>query len=184
MCVLSTLRNSVTQIIGSRVTWHPPGITAVRRFTIEPCAALPKRRLKGIPSFPIKKANPDEACPFTIIPEPCDNLVDTVQEGNKSEGKKPEEYNDLKLIATLEPPSEVDPQALKSYTEGPCDERPYSEEEFVDINPDYFHCHTSTLAYIKYISDKQLEEATNLNDFYDKSELPLSFIEEEENLYD
>ena len=171
MGVLSTLRNSVTQIIGSRVTWHPEGITAVRRFTIEPCAALPKRRLKGIPSSPIKKANPEEACPFTIIPEPCDNLVDTVQEG-----KKPEEYYEFKLIATLEPPSKIDPQALKSYTEGP----------IIDINPDYFHCHTSTLAYVKYISDKQLEEATNFNDFYDMSELPLSFIEEEEeeSLYD
>lgn len=172
MSVLSTLRNSITQLTGSRVTWHPLGITAVRRFTIEPCAALPKRILKGVPSSPIKKANPEEACPFTIIPEPTDILVDTVQEG-----KIPEEDYEFKLIATLEPPSEIDPQALISH-----------KENIIDINPDYFHCHTSTLAYVEYISDMQLLAATNS---YDKPELPnkpdlsLTFIEDEEdNLYD
>jgi hypothetical protein len=69
MCVLSTLRTSITQLFGSRVTWHPQGITSVRRFTIEPCAALPKRSLKHIPTSTIRNSNLEEACPF-IIPEP------------------------------------------------------------------------------------------------------------------
>jgi len=70
MIVFSTLRNSFTSLIGSCVTWHPQGITAVRRFTIEACAALPKRSLKRIPKSTIRNANLEEACPFTIIPEP------------------------------------------------------------------------------------------------------------------
>ena len=69
MSVLSTLRNSHTKLIRPRVTWHPKGITAVRRFTIEPCAAIPKRRLKRKPPSRIKNANPEEATPFTMISE-------------------------------------------------------------------------------------------------------------------
>ena len=73
MSVLSTLRHSLTKLVTTRVTWHPEGITAVRRFTIEPCAALPSRRLKGPPTSPIKNANPEEAAPFKMIPEPEDD---------------------------------------------------------------------------------------------------------------
>ena len=69
MSVLSTLRNSSTQFSRTRVTWHPLGITAVRVFTIEPCAAIPKRRLKRKSSSLIKNANPEEATPFTVISE-------------------------------------------------------------------------------------------------------------------
>ena len=69
MSVLSTLRNSSTQLSRTRVTWHPQGITAVRVFTIEPCAAIPKRRLKRKPSSLIKNANSEEATPFTVISE-------------------------------------------------------------------------------------------------------------------
>ena len=69
MSVLSTLRNSSTQLSRTRVTWHPLGITAVRVFTIEPCAAIPKRRLKRKPSSIIKNANPEEATPFTVFSE-------------------------------------------------------------------------------------------------------------------
>ena len=69
MSVLSTLRNSSTQLSRTRVTWHPLGITAVRVFTIEPCAAIPKRRLKRKPSSLIKNANLEEATPFTVISE-------------------------------------------------------------------------------------------------------------------
>ena len=69
MSVLSTLRNSSTQLSRTRVTWHPQGITDVRVFTIEPCAAIPKRILKRKPSSLIKNANPEEATPFTVISE-------------------------------------------------------------------------------------------------------------------
>ena len=69
MSVLSTLRNSSTQLSRTRVTWHPQGITAVRVFTIEPCAAIPKRILKRKPSSLIKNANPEEETPFTVISE-------------------------------------------------------------------------------------------------------------------
>lgn len=68
MSVLSTLRHSLTKLVTTRVTWHPDGITAVRRFTIEPCDALPSRRFKRKPSSSIKDANPEEATPFTMIP--------------------------------------------------------------------------------------------------------------------
>ena len=70
MSVLSTLRNSPTQLMRTCVSWHPKGITAVRRFTIEPCAALPSRVLKGPPTSSIKDADPEEAAPFKMIPEP------------------------------------------------------------------------------------------------------------------
>ena len=69
MSVLSTLRNSSTQLSRTRVTWHPQGITDVRVFTIEPCAAIPKRILKRKPRSLIKNANPEEATPFTVFSE-------------------------------------------------------------------------------------------------------------------
>ena len=62
MCVLSTLRYSLTNIIGSCVTWHPQGITDIRLFTIESCSALLKK-----PTSKIKRVNSKEATPFTII---------------------------------------------------------------------------------------------------------------------
>ena len=89
MSVLSTLRHSLTKLITTRVTWHPEGITAVRRFTIEPCAALPSRVLKGPPSSPIKNANPEEATPFTMIPEPEDDL--NIEPWTLIQGEIPEE---------------------------------------------------------------------------------------------
>ena len=72
MSVHSTLRHSLTKLVVTRVTWHPEGITAVRRFTIEPCPAIPKRELIRKPSSRIKNANPEEATPFIMIsgPEP------------------------------------------------------------------------------------------------------------------
>ena len=176
MNTLSTLCNSFTKLcVNNKVSWHPQGVTSVRFFTLEPCDALPTRSLKRKPVSIIKKKNPEEACPFTIIPEPSvasRSSEDKQHEGKQHEGKHPEDHYEFKLIATLEHPSEIDPEALNSYK---------TEEDWVDINPDYFHCHT--LAYIKYISDKQLEEETDSNDFYKNSELPLSFIEKEEEVY-
>lgn len=51
-----------------RVHWHPDGITGVRRFIIEACDALPRRILSGVPSSPIRDANPLEAMPFSMPP--------------------------------------------------------------------------------------------------------------------
>jgi len=75
MTALSTLRHSLTKLVTTCVTWHPKGITAVRRFTIEPCVALPSRILKCPPSSPIKNANPEAAAPFKMIPEPEDDIM-------------------------------------------------------------------------------------------------------------
>ena len=51
-----------------RVHWHPDGITGVRHFILEPCDAITKRELVGVPSSPIRDANPQEAMPFSIPP--------------------------------------------------------------------------------------------------------------------
>ena len=89
MSVLSTLRHSLTKLVTTRVSWHPQGITAVRRFTIEPCAALPNRILKGPPSSSIKNADPEEATPFTMIPEPGEELM--TESWTIVQGEVPEE---------------------------------------------------------------------------------------------
>ena len=89
MTALSTLRHSLTKLVTTCVTWHPEGITAVRRFTIEPCAALPKRRLKGTPSSSIKNAYPEAAAPFKMIPEPEDEIMSetwSIVQGEVPEG--------------------------------------------------------------------------------------------------
>jgi hypothetical protein len=83
---LRLLANSFSPGLGSyiikrRISWHPIGITSVRRFVIEPCDALPKRELKGVPKSPIKKANPDEANPFKIPEATTEELIDLIASG-------------------------------------------------------------------------------------------------------
>ena len=142
MCVLSTLRTSISQLIGARVTWHPQGITAVRRFTIESCAALPKRSLKKKPVSVIKDSNPEDACPFIIIPEP-ESQEDIYNDFEES----------IELIMLTD-----------------------------QCYPDNFLCHTHRRDYIEWRSEQQMNEAIRNNYV---TELPLSFIEEEEyTLYD
>jgi len=65
-------------IVKKAVTWHPKGITEVRRFTIESCEALPKRELVGTPISPIKDADPEASNPFKIPDE--DDEVLTFEE--------------------------------------------------------------------------------------------------------
>lgn len=62
--------SSKSHIVAKRVSWHPEGITSVRHFIIEPCAALPSRVLKGVPISAITVANKGEAMPFIIPPPP------------------------------------------------------------------------------------------------------------------
>ena len=62
----SFVPGAITHIIKKKVTWHPKGITSVKRFFIEPCIALPVRELVGIPISEIKQSNPEEANPFKI----------------------------------------------------------------------------------------------------------------------
>ena len=64
------VRTSCVPAVPKSVHWHPEGITAVRHFTIEPCAALPTRVLKGKPASAIKQADPEAALPFQMPPEP------------------------------------------------------------------------------------------------------------------
>ena len=61
---------SITHNIAKKaVTWHPRGITEVRRFTIESCESLPKRELVGPPKSTIKDADPEASNPFKIPDE-------------------------------------------------------------------------------------------------------------------
>jgi len=75
------VRTSCVPEAPKSVHWHPEGITAVRYFTVEPCAALPTRVLKGKPASAIKQADPESALPFQIPPEPewtneeADNII-------------------------------------------------------------------------------------------------------------
>ena len=71
----------VSHVIKRRISWHPIGITSVRRFVIEPCDALPERELKGVPESPIKKADPDEANPFKIPEATTEELTDLIASG-------------------------------------------------------------------------------------------------------
>ena len=64
------VRTSCVPEAPKSVHWHPEGITAVRHFTIEPCAALPTRVLKGKPASAIKQADPEAALPFQMPSEP------------------------------------------------------------------------------------------------------------------
>lgn len=175
MSVLSTLRNSLTQLTRTRVTWHPKGITAVRRFTIEPCAAIPKRRLKRKPSSIIKNANPEEATPFTVISEPGEEPCTLIQ------GKLPKEpmsrINNVaysKMQAWLHQLDEEPPPEHGNLTliKGELPKEPM--------------CHTHNMSYIRMQAWIQLlERGVDINYFYMNSELPLSFMKEDtEELYD
>jgi len=64
-------QGQLNHVIKKRVMWHPQGITAVRRFTIEPCDALPTRELVGVPISPIKDNDPEASNPFKIPEEDC-----------------------------------------------------------------------------------------------------------------
>ena len=64
------VRTSCVPEAPKSVHWHPEGITAVRHFTVEPCAALPTRVLKGKPASVIKQADPEAALPFQMPTEP------------------------------------------------------------------------------------------------------------------
>lgn len=70
---------AVTHIIKKKVTWHPKGITSVKRFFIEPCIALPVRELVGIPISEIKQSNPEEANPFKIPSVDYDYQIDELE---------------------------------------------------------------------------------------------------------
>ena len=62
-------------MIRKNVNWHPQGITNVKHFTIEPCAALPERKLKKKPKSLIRDYNLVEASPYTI-PQPPNHFDD------------------------------------------------------------------------------------------------------------
>ena len=156
MSVLSTLRNSSTQLSRTRVTWHPLGITAVRVFTIEPCAAIPKRRLKRKPSSLIKNANSEEATPFTVIPKRGLKR----KQPSLIKNANPEEATPFTVISELEP----EPRIIV--------------QEALPKKPR--RCQTHTMAQVQGWL-QQLGGGVDINHSYMDSELPLSFKEE---LYD
>ena len=158
MSVLSTLRNSSTQLSRTRVTWHPQGITAVRVFTIEPCAAIPKRILKRKPSSIIKNANPKEATPFTIPKRRLKRKPPSL-----IKNANPEEATPFTVISELEP----EPRIIV--------------QEKLPKKP--HRCHSHTMALVQGWL-QQLGEGVDINHSYMNSELPLSFIEDHSMAYD
>ena len=195
MSVLSTLRNSPTQLMRTCVSWHPKGITAVRRFTIEPCAAIPERGLKRKPSSSIKNANPEEATPFIMISEPGEEPCTLIQE------KLPKEplarINNvayIKMQAWLHQLDEEPPPEHENWTliqgelpkgELPKGELPKGELPKGEL-PKEPLCHTHNMNYIRTKAwIQQLEGGVEINHFYMNSELPLSFMKDDtEELYD
>ena len=98
----------VSHVIKRRISWHPFGITSVRRFVIEPCDALPKRELNGVPESPIKKADPDEANPFKIPEATVEELTDLIASGisledvvDKEDIETPENFIDWQKYQVL-----------------------------------------------------------------------------------
>ena len=98
----------VSHVINRRISWHPIGITSVRRFVIEPCDALPERELKGVPESPIKKADPDEANPFKIPEATVEELTDLIASGisledvgDKEDIETPENFIDWQKYQVL-----------------------------------------------------------------------------------
>ncbi len=180
MSVLSTLRNSPTQLMRTCVSWHPKGITAVRRFTIEPCAAIPERKLKRKPSSSIKNANPEEATPFIMISEPGEEPCTLIQE------KLPKEP-----LARI---NNVAYSKMQEWLHQLDEEPPPEHENWTLIQGDLPKgelpkeplCHTHYMAYIRMQAWIQLlERGVDINYFYMNSELPLSFMEKDtEELYD
>ena len=175
MSVLSTLRNSPTQLVRTCVSWHPKGITAVRRFTIEPCAAIPERKLKRKPSSSIKNANPEEATPFIMISELGEEPCTLIQE------KLPKEP-----LARI---NNVAYSKMQEWLHQLDEEPPPEHENWTLIQgelPKESMCHTHNMAYIRMQAWIQLlEKNVDINYFYMNSELPLSFMEKDtEELYD
>jgi len=72
-------------VVKKRISWNPIGITAVRRFIIEPCDALPKRELKSAPVSEIKNKNKEEAVPFNIPDATIEEIDDMVDIDNYEE---------------------------------------------------------------------------------------------------
>ena len=72
-------------VVKKRISWNPIGITAVRRFIIEPCYALPKRELKSAPVSEIKNKNKEEAVPFNIPDATIEEIDDMVDIDNYEE---------------------------------------------------------------------------------------------------
>ena len=186
MSVLSTLRNSVTKIVGTRVTWHPQGITAVRVFTIEPCAAIPKRTLERKRRSRIKNANPEEANPFTVISELKPDPRIIVQEKLPSELKP-----DPRIIVQEKLPKK--PHRCHSHTMALVQGWLQQLGDGVDINHSYMYSELPlsfiedhSMAYGKVQGWlQQLDGGGDINHLYMKSELPLFFYEEDtEQLYD
>ena len=228
MSVLSTLRSSISQLTGSRITWHPLGITAVRRFTIESCAALPKRSLKHTPKSTVRNANLKEACPFTIIPEPeseqditrefygpsvsmnkflqkgvvkikeavesdtlatqngtnHDQVIQTYMEGLEyiqyaRKHEKNREGRNILKTKIIDYIDRVEELKNLSFEEGSIELIMLSDQCY----PDSFLCHTHRRDYIEWKSGEQMNKAI-CNNYI--TELPISFIEEEEeeSLYD
>ena len=98
----------VSHVIKRRISWHPFGITSVRRFVIEPCDALPKRELNGVPESPIKKADPDESNPFKIPEATVEELTDLIASGisledvgDKEDIETPENFIDWQKYQVL-----------------------------------------------------------------------------------
>lgn len=85
-----------------KVTWHPNGITSVKRFLISNCDALPTRELLGVPISEIKKSNPNQANPFNI-PDMTEKEYQDFQEIlNEEFVKTNERINDLKKKLSFE----------------------------------------------------------------------------------
>lgn len=104
---------NVEHIIRKNVNWHTLGVTKVKHFTIEPCDALPERKLKIVPKSSIRDYNPVDAAPYTI-PQPPNHFD--------------EEWIYLRSIA------EKDSQNVLAYPVDiehliPCDPKHYSNKE-------------------------------------------------------
>jgi len=99
------VRTSCVPAAPKSVHWHPEGITAVRHFTIEPCAALPTRVLKGKPASAIKQADPEAALPFQMPPDPEwtteENIPITYTAGIITSNVIEDDYEHIDLIDEL-----------------------------------------------------------------------------------
>lgn len=72
-------------VVKKRISWNPIGITAVRRFIIEPCDALPKRELKSPPVSEIKNKNKEEAVPFNIPDATIEEITNLISQDSSLE---------------------------------------------------------------------------------------------------
>ena len=99
------VRTSCVPAAPKSVHWHPEGITAVRHFTIEPCAALPTRVLKGKPASAIKQADPEAALPFQMPPEPDSTTGEPIAEELVTDSD--DDYDDYDDYEHIDPINEL-----------------------------------------------------------------------------